>query len=195
MLSSIFIYQKLYNMLITIHPISFYMTYSSKNFFILFLLILLILFFVELLSITQQTIIIPWTEFLAGLSSSLVSFFDPNATAHGILLQDSKTGFAVSIQPGCNGIEATIVLIAAISAFPASIFQKLSGIFIGFIAVQTLNIIRIISLFYLGQWNMTLFEWAHLYIWQAFIMLDVFIVFILWIKVIQANQLKQKVEE
>jgi len=34
---------------------------------------------------------------------------------------------------------------------------------------------------------MILFEWAHLYIWQALIMLDVFIVFILWIKFIQVK--------
>lgn len=39
-----------------------------------------------------------------------------------------------------------------------------------------------ISLFYLGQWNMTTFEWAYLYLWQALIMLDVFIVFLLWLK-------------
>ena len=37
---------------------------------------------------------------------------------------------------------------------------------------------------------MMLFEWAHLYIWQALIMLDVFIVFILWIKYIQSNKEK-----
>ena len=41
---------------------------------------------------------------------------------------------------------------------------------------------RIISLFYLGQWNMTAFEWAHLYIWQALIMLDVLIVWLIWVR-------------
>ena len=161
---------------------------SSKYFFLIFITVLLLLFFVELLEITQNHIIIPWTEFLAGMSSGIVSFFDSNAISHGILLQDSKSGFAVSIQPGCNGVEAAIVLIAAITAYPSSILQKITGIVIGFIAVQALNILRIISLFYLGQWNMTLFEWAHLYIWQALIMLDVFIVFILWIKYIQINK-------
>lgn len=160
---------------------------SSKYFFLIFISVLLLLFFIELLEITQYTIIIPWTKFLASMSSGIVSFFDSNAIAHGILLKDSKTGFAVSIQPGCNGIEAVIVLIAAITAYPSNILQKISGIVIGFIAVQALNVLRIISLFYLGQWNMTLFEWAHLYIWQALIMLDVFIIFILWIKYIKVN--------
>jgi len=160
---------------------------SSHYFFPKFIVLLLVLFFIELLSITQQNIILPWTEFLANLSSALVRFFDSNAVAQGILLRDSVSGFAVSIQPGCNGIEAAIVLIAAMAAFPATIKQKISGIMIGFVAIQALNVLRIISLFYLGQWNMILFEWAHLYIWQALIMLDVFIVFILWIKFIQVK--------
>ena len=47
--------------------------------------------------------------------------------------------------------------------------------------MQALNVVRVISLFYLGQWNATAFEWAHLYAWQALIMLDVLIVWLIWI--------------
>ena len=56
------------------------------------------------------------------------------------------------------------------------------GILAGLVAVQTLNIVRVVSLFYLGQWDMTAFEWAHLYLWQALIMLDVLIVWLVWIR-------------
>ena len=41
---------------------------------------------------------------------------------------------------------------------------------------------RIISLFYLGNWNMDFFSWIHLYLWPALIMLDVLIVFILYLR-------------
>lgn len=54
--------------------------------------------------------------------------------------------------------------------------------------MELLNIVRIISLFYLGQWNQDVFEWAHLYIWQALIMLDVLIVFLLWLRLLPADQ-------
>jgi exosortase H (IPTLxxWG-CTERM-specific) len=97
-------------------------------------------------------------------------------------LRSLDNGFAVSIQPGCNGIEASIVLIAAMLAFPSTWKHKLIGLGIGLVAIQSLNLVRIISLFYLGQWNMTVFEWAHLYLWQALIMLDALIVFILWLR-------------
>ncbi len=43
---------------------------------------------------------------------------------------------------------------------------------------------RVISLFYLGQWNMKVFEWAHLYVWQALIMLDVLVVWLVWVRML-----------
>ena len=53
---------------------------------------------------------------------------------------------------------------------------------LGFLAVQGLNVVRVISLFYLGQWNTQVFNFAHEYLWQALIMLDVLIVWLLWIR-------------
>jgi len=67
-------------------------------------------------------------------------------------------------------------------AFPAPWRHKLAGLGIGIAAVQGLNIVRVISLFYLGQWNRDVFEWAHLYVWQALIMLDVLIVWLIWVR-------------
>ena len=64
----------------------------------------------------------------------------------------------------------------------ANELDKLVGITVGMLTVQLLNLARIISLFYLGQWNKTVFEWAHLYLWQALIMLDVLFVFLLWLR-------------
>ena len=91
-------------------------------------------------------------------------------------------GFAVSIEAGCNGVEATLVLLAAMLAFPAPWRHKVVGLVIGVVAVQLLNILRVISLFYLGQWNYDVFEWAHLYVWQALIMLDVLVVWLIWVR-------------
>lgn len=161
---------------------------TSQHFFALFVFLLLSLFTLELLTITQKHIIIPWTHLLAEMSSYIVRMFDTHAIANGVILRDTQSGFAVSIQPGCNGIEAIIVLIAAMLAYPAPIKAKVNGIIIGFIAVQSLNVLRIISLFYLGQWDQALFEWAHLYVWQALIMLDVLLVFIIWLRVLKKNQ-------
>lgn len=152
------------------------------RFFILFVVILVALFAAELTPPVQSAVVLPWTEGLARISAGLITLFDPHVLAHGKILQSTTNGFAVSIEAGCNGIEAAIVLIAAMLAFPAPWKHRGVGILAGLITVQALNVVRVISLYYLGQWNMEAFEWAHLYLWQALIMLDVLIVWLVWIR-------------
>jgi len=154
------------------------------RFLILFMVILTTLFTVEMLAPVQQAVVLPWTGLLADLSGWLMQLFDNEVAVNGKIIRSTTSSFGVSIEPGCNGVEAMIVLLAAIIAFPAPLLYKLKGLLAGFVAIQALNLARIISLFYLGLWNATLFEWAHLYIWQALIMLDALIVFLVWVRFI-----------
>jgi exosortase H (IPTLxxWG-CTERM-specific) len=152
------------------------------RFFVTFLLLQALLFGLELTPWAQEHFVEPWTNALARISTWLVTVFDPNVLAVGKIMRSTTNGFAVSIEAGCNGVEATIVLLAAILAFPAPWKHKLTGLVIGVVAVQGLNVVRVISLFYLGQWDREWFEWAHLYVWQALIMLDVLIVWLIWVR-------------
>jgi len=110
--------------------------------------------------------------------------FDPDILSQGRVLMSQSTGIGVSIEAGCNGIEAVVILVAAVIAFPSSWKLKCIGITAGFVAIQAVNLLRIISLYYLGQWNFQVFEFAHLYLWQALIMLDVLIVWLLWVRAV-----------
>ena len=152
------------------------------RFLFLFCGVLASLFAIEMLKAVQEGVIQPFTSLLASVSTALILPFDDTVIAQGRILRDTTTGFAVSIEAGCNGVEAAIVLIAGIVAFPASTRNKVIAISAGFLFVQALNIVRIISLFYLGQWNDTLFEWFHLYLWPVLIMLDVLIVFAIYLQ-------------
>jgi exosortase H (IPTLxxWG-CTERM-specific) len=152
------------------------------RFFVLFLVLQAVLFGAELTPWAQRFFVEPWTNQLASISAGIVTLVDPNVTAIGKVLRSTQNGFAVSIEAGCNGVEATIVLLAAVLAFPAPWKNKLFGLLAGVVAVQGLNIVRVISLFYLGQWDIRVFEWAHLYVWQALIMLDVLVVWLVWVR-------------
>jgi exosortase H (IPTLxxWG-CTERM-specific) len=154
------------------------------RFIAVFLGVLVTLFTIEMLNPVQEHVIVPFTSWLASVSAALISPFDDTVVAYGKVLQFQDTGFAVSIEAGCNGVEATIVLIAAVLAFPATWRQRAAAIVIGFIAVQVMNILRIISLFYLGDWDLDIFSWVHLYLWPTLIMLDVLVVFILYLRYI-----------
>lgn len=147
-----------------------------------FILILLALFTIELAGPVQTWLIQPFTALIAQISAALLQTFDSTVQAQGVVLSNRLSGAAVSIQPGCNGVEAMIVVMAAILATPATWKQKQVGIGLGFAAIQALNLARIISLFYLLQWNPVWFEWAHLYLWQALIMLDGLVVYLLWVR-------------
>lgn len=149
-----------------------------------FILVLVVLFALELAAPVREYFILPFTGVIATISAGVTQLFDSSVQSHGIVLQSMTNGTAVSIQPGCNGVEAMICLTAAIIAFPASWRSKAYGLFFGFIAIQALNIVRIISLFYLLQWDKDWFEWAHLYLWQALIILDALVVFIIWVRML-----------
>lgn len=159
-----------------------------RRFVLLFTIILLGLFTLELLNPVQVAVIQPFTSWLADISAAIIIPFDEHVRANGRIISHSQTGFAVSIEAGCNGVEAAIVLIAGVLAFPASWRRKMVAISLGFLAIQAMNIARIISLFYLGQWNYDVFNWTHLYLWPVLIMLDVLVVFILYLRYLSQHR-------
>ena len=152
------------------------------RFFVLFTVLLVGLFTLEILQPAEKYVILPFTSLIADVSVGIIHLFDDNVTSASNVIRDNATGFGIRIERGCNGVEALIILFAAIFAFPAPLKNKLIGFAIGFVAIQALNLVRIISLFYLGQWNQVAFEWFHLYLWQALIILDALVVWLVWLR-------------
>jgi len=164
------------------------------RFFVLFTVLLVGLFTLEILQPAEEYVILPFTSFIADVSVWILQFFDDNVEAYKNIIRDSVSGFGVRIERGCNGVEALIILFAAIFSFPAPFKNKIIGFVIGFFAIQVLNLVRIISLFYLGQWNQVAFEWFHLYLWQALIILDALVVWLIWLRTLPQAKLKRQID-
>jgi len=158
------------------------------RFFIIFSVLLIGLFTLELFQSAEKYIILPFTSTVADISVWIVQAFDDNVIATGNVIRDKVSGFGVRIERGCNGLEAVIILFSAIFAFPAPFKNKIIGFVAGFFAIQLLNLVRIISLYYLGQWNYTAFEWFHLYLWQALIILDALVVWLIWLRTLPGSR-------
>lgn len=135
--------------------------------------------------------VIPWvdtqmvTPFIAGqswLAGGLIHLFGGLAEVTHVIIRHPVNQFAIQIANGCSGIEAAILLAAGVMAFPATWLERALGWAAGTAAIMALNIVRVISLYYLGQYSMKWFEWAHLYAWDVLIMLDGVVVFFLWIR-------------
>jgi exosortase H (IPTLxxWG-CTERM-specific) len=159
------------------------------RFFLIFMGVLVALFAFEISHVGETYFVIPFTDGLAKVSAWIIMLFDDQVTSYGKIIQSTANGFAVSIERGCNGIEAIIILIAALAAFPSTWKQKWIGFAVGFVAIQALNLVRIISLFYMGQYSMTWFEWFHLYLWQALIIIDALVVWLLWLRWISRKRM------
>lgn len=158
------------------------------RFSIIFVILFISLFALEIYGPVRETVILPFTSMIAAFCSWLVQIFDPTVIAEGDILRDKVSGNAIQIAPGCNGVEALIIMFSAIVAFPSTWFYKLKGIVFGFIAIQGLNTVRIISLFYLLQWDRVWFDWFHLYLWQALIILDALVVWLVWLRYLPKNK-------
>ena len=122
----------------------------------------------------------PFSHELAAASAIAINLFGGDAAANGAILSLVKAGGGVEIANGCNAIEASILLAAAILAFPAPLGRRAVGAALGVLMLQSVNLIRIISLLYLNRYAPSWFDFFHLYLWDALIMLDGLLIFLVW---------------
>lgn len=121
-----------------------------------------------------------FSRLLVKVSHGLIGICGGAAAETGAILR-APGGFAIEMKDGCNGVNVTILLWAAVLAFPAPWKLKAFGLAAGSLAIQLLNVVRFISLFYIGQYSTTWFEFAHGYLWETLLMLDTTVVFWLWV--------------
>lgn len=152
---------------------------SMTRFLLLFGISLAVLFGLLLAPATVPAVD-RFTRGLVTVSAALIRLFGGHAVADGDLLQDPSTSFAIRMAYGCNGAHVTILLWAAVLAFPATWLQKAKGLLAGTAAIHIVNLIRFISLFYVGEYNRAWFDFAHLYLWESLMMIDTLVIFWTW---------------
>ena len=150
-----------------------------RRFLLAFIGIGLLLYGLVYLPPVREQIIAPFTDGLTVAAGGVITLFGGQAWVQGNVL--TIPGFSVRILDLCNGVEATLLLWTALLAFPAPWHYRLWGILVGMLGVQTLNLARIVSLVYLGVWKPAWFHWVHWYLWDALILMDVLLLFLLWL--------------
>ena len=149
-------------------------------FFIKFFVLMGLLLFLELLNPIHQKIIIPFTNFLARASVFLLGLLGTVTKVSGTVIVSPQ--FAADIKAGCTGVEPIIILLSAIFAFPSSWKAKLYGTLLGIVLLQTVNLIRIVSLVYLGINHPKYFHEAHTLIWQVLIIALSLFLWMAWVR-------------
>ncbi len=134
-----------------------------------------------LLSPLAGPVVLHFSGSLVRLSGILIGICGGHVRVDGAVLRDPSTGFGIEMKDGCNAANVTVLLWSAMLAFPSTWRMKAVGLVAGSLAIQFVNIVRFISLFYLGLYSATLFEFAHAYLWECLLVLDTTVVFWLWV--------------
>jgi|SRR5215213_7237824 len=120
----------------------------------------------------------PFTAGIARVSGAVLDLLGQNVTMQGTIIRNSR--FAVNIRNGCNGVEAMLIFLAAVLAFPASWRSRLLGLGLGILAIQVVNLIRVVALFLTGIYFPRLFDASHTVIWQTLVILSGVLLWIFW---------------
>lgn len=155
---------------------------QSASYLLLFLCYAVTGFALQVTPFVDQNLVVPFIFGITAASNFLIEGFGGSVELFGDILRSPINGFAVKVDNGCSGLEAVILICAAVLAFPTTWKLRLIGVLACSAAIIGVNLIRIISLFYIGQHSMEWFEWAHLYAWDILIMVDGVIAILLWIR-------------
>lgn len=123
-------------------------------------------------------VIEPFTAGIARVSGAVLDLIGQDVTMQGTVIRNSR--FAVNIRNGCNGVEAMLIFLAAVLAFPASWRSRLLGLGLGILIIQVVNLIRVVALFLTGIYFPKLFDASHTVIWQTLVILSGVLLWIFW---------------
>ena len=94
----------------------------------------------------------------------------------------SSPVFAIAVHRGCDAIEPTWLFCAAIISIHSSALRKGIGILCGAFLLHFLNLVRIVSLYWIGIHQPGIFHSAHVEIWPVLFILVEVLLFIAWIR-------------
>lgn len=120
----------------------------------------------------DRQVVDPFTRWIAQLTRAILGLAGVQATVAGKVV--GTPAFSVAIQNNCNAIYEIALFVAAVLAFPATWRERAWGALVGSIALYVVNLIRVLSLIYIGGHFPRYFDASHIYVWQSF-----FIVFAL----------------
>jgi len=88
--------------------------------------------------------------------------------------------FSVEVIAACSGIFAYVLFVAAVLAYPCKLKEKATGIVLGVPTIFVVNLVRMVSLFYIGAYLPQFFEAAHLLFWQALMIATAVLIWLFW---------------
>lgn len=148
------------------------------TFLILFAVLLGGSFTLVSLNWVNDHVIEPFTGGIARVSGAALDLLGQDVRMQGTVIRGRR--FAVNIRNGCNGVEAMLIFLAAVLAFPAPWRARLLGLAVGVVAIQAVNLVRVVALYLTGAYFPAWFDASHTVVWQTVVILFSVLLWILW---------------
>jgi exosortase H (IPTLxxWG-CTERM-specific) len=116
----------------------------------------------------------------AIFSSAILNALGEPTRVTGLAITSPR--FSVLIQRGCDAVEPTWLFCAAVLSYRAALVRKMIGMLAGAIVLQALNVVRIVSLYWIGGHWPGVFNAAHLEWWPVVFILAAILLFTGWMK-------------
>ena len=150
----------------------------ERAFLLKFVLLVAVFFLAVAPKPVNDAVVEPFTSLVATAGGAACRLFGEPTVMKGTAISSPR--FAVNIRNGCNGLETVFIFAAAVLAFPAPWKNRLTGLAAGIVLIQLFNLVRIVSLFYIGIHFPRIFEDWHTVVWQVLVVLFGFLLFLLW---------------
>ena len=150
----------------------------SVGFLLRFVVLLVVFYLIVASRPVNDAVIVPFTAGIASVSAAVLNVLGENVEVTGTEIRSRS--FGVNIENGCNGVETALLFGAAVLAFPAPWKRRLLGLGAGFLAIQALNLFRVVTLFWIGLHRPALFNSSHTVIWQSVVVLFGVVLFLIW---------------
>lgn len=116
-----------------------------------------------------------WTASWAGVGLGVLGI---STYVNGSIL--ASEDFAVNVVAECLALAPIMIYSGAVIAFPASFKAKAWGIAVGALVLTSVNLVRIVSLFWIGAGYPEYLDFAHLLVWQSGMYLLAIVLWLYW---------------
>ncbi|MBE0516393.1 MAG: exosortase H [Methanophagales archaeon] len=96
----------------------------------------------------------------------------------------SLNDFPLEIIDECTAVFSSIVYCSCVLAYPTTLKKKGLGIALGIPSLYAINILRLTILALVGISSPSMFEFVHVYLWQASFIIFVVVIFLIWLKLV-----------
>jgi archaeosortase B (VPXXXP-CTERM-specific) len=131
--------------------------------------------------IAETEVLAGFLTFTARATGGILNLFGASVQVDGTLI--SSPDYSMRIVTECTGLVPMAIVVCAVLAYPGTAKQKAIGATLGIVTLFVLNLVRTVSLFFIGgRFSASFFDTAHFLIWQPVMIVVAIVLWLFWVE-------------